>query len=178
VELQPIAPPGQRGQRPQKSRSGRRWLIGWAVVILIAGIYLVVHNGGGSSDDPSGSTATATQPAASTTAPTTTTAKKKKKTTPTRVKLQVIPTGTVYVCLEADGKAVIDKVTMNAGTPSKTFRAKKFEISLGNGQARVKVNGKTFDVPSSSVPLGYRWTTKGRRTLTEAQRPTCSVPAT
>jgi cytoskeleton protein RodZ len=179
VELQPIAPPGQRGQRPQRSRAGRRWLIGWAVVILLAAIYFVVQNGG-SSDDQSGSatTTTTTTAAQATTAHTTTTAKKKKRTTPTRVRLQVIPTGTVYVCLEADGKAVIDKVTMNAGTPSHVFRAKKFEISLGNGQARVKVNGKSFDVPSSSVPLGYRWTPKGRTTLTEAQRPTCAVPAT
>jgi cytoskeletal protein RodZ len=177
VELQPIAPPGQRGQRPQRSRSGRRWLIGWAVVILIAAIYLVVQNGG-SSDDPAGSTTTTTTAVDTAPAQTATTPKRKKRATPTRVRLQVIPTGTVYVCLEADGKAVIDKVTMNAGTPSKVFRAKRFAISLGNGQARVKVNGKTFDVPSSSVPLGYRWTTKGRTTLTEAQRPTCAVPAT
>jgi cytoskeletal protein RodZ len=178
VELQPIAPPGQRGQRPQRSRAGRRWLIGWAVVILAAAIYLVVHNGGGNDDDRSGALTTTTRTADTAPAQASTTTKRKKKAAPTRVKLQVVPTGTVYVCLEADGKAVIDKVTMNAGTPSKTFRAKKFEISLGNGQARVKVNGKTFDVPSSSVPLGYRWTPKGRTTLDEAQRPTCSVPAT
>ncbi len=178
VELQPIAPPGQRGQRPQRSRTGRRWLIGWAVVILIAAVYLVVHNGGGSSDDQTGAATTSTTAADTTPARTTTTPKKKKKATPTRVRLQVIPTGTVYVCLEADGKAVIDKLTMNAGSPSKVFRAKKFEISLGNGQARVKVNGKSFDVPSSSVPLGYRWTPKGRTPLTEAQRPTCATAAT
>jgi cytoskeleton protein RodZ len=177
VELQPIAPPGQRGQRPQRSRLGRRWLIGWAVVILAAAIYLVATNGGGNGNSPSGGS-TSTQTAETTPARTTTTpSTRKKRAASTRVRLQVVPTGTVYVCLEADGKAVIDKVTMNAGTPSKTFRAKKFEISLGNGQARVRVNGKSFNVPSSSAPLGYRWTSKGRTTLTQAQRPACATPA-
>lgn len=176
VELQPIAPPGQRRQGPAKSRAGRYWAIGLAVVVLVV-VLGVLGRGGGSDDNGPTPAATNTQTAETTPAKSATAAKKKKKAAPTKVSLKVIPTGTVYVCLEADGKAVIDKATMNAGSPSKTFRAKKFEISLGNGQAKIRVDGKNFDVPSSSVPLGYRWTTKGRTTLTEAQRPSCSTPA-
>jgi cytoskeleton protein RodZ len=171
VELQPIAPPGRGGARPPSRGLSRLWLVGLAVIVLVAALYLL---GRGNGND-GGSPAATTTSAATTPADTTPARRRRRATAPTIVRLQVMPSAPVYVCLEsAGGKALIDGRTLAPGASSRTFRSKRFRIGVGNGSVVLRVNGKAFDVPESSNPIGYEITPKGRRTLPESQRPTCA----
>jgi hypothetical protein len=171
VELQPIAPPGHR-DRTRTPRVARGWFVALAVVVLVAALYLLGSRGG---NDESAQTPAATTTATADTTTTTPDRRPRPTTTRRNVRLQVIPSAPVYVCLEADGKPVIDKQVLAADAPSRTFRGRRLDITLGNGSAALRVNGKTFDVPASSAPLGYRFTSRGRTTLSEAARPTCGA---
>ena len=62
---------------------------------------------------------------------------------PTRVRLRIVASGPVSVCLEAaDGTPLIDNVTLDAGDRSQRFRGKRFLASFGTGAAVMRVNGE------------------------------------
>ncbi len=108
---------------------------------------------------------------------TTTTAKKKATTAPAAkvVRLQILPTGPVYVCLEAAGnRRLVNGVILDTTSPKPTYRSSRFRITLGNASVRLKIDGKTRSVPDNAEGIGYEITTGGkRRTLSPAQRPVC-----
>ena len=87
-----------------------------------------------------------------------------------------MPTGTVNVCLvDANGRALIDNQDLQAGERSKRYRGRRFRVSFGNGQARLRVGGRTIDVPDRATPVGYELRPGKRpRELPEARRPTCT----
>ena len=87
-----------------------------------------------------------------------------------------MPTGIVNVCLvDANGKALINSETLQAGQQTRRFRARRFRVTFGNGQARMRVGGRTIDVPDRSTPVGYEVRPGKRpRELSAARRPTCS----
>ena len=102
--------------------------------------------------------------------------RKKKRAEPTRVTLQIVPTGLVSVCLvDANGRALIDNRALAPGDATRRYRGKRFRVSFGNGQARMRTGGRTIDVPDRSTPVGYE-VRPGRRPreLSEARRPTCT----
>ena len=86
-----------------------------------------------------------------------------------------MPTGTVNVCLvDAGGKALINSETLEAGQPTRRYRARRFRVTFGNGQARMRSGGRTIDVPDRSTPVGYELRPGKRpRELSAARRPTC-----
>jgi hypothetical protein len=173
VELQPITPGGSRS-RPPQPRVSRLWLVAGAIVVALAVIYAL---GGGWWSDGSSGTPPATTPRAANTQTTTTPASGTRRgaTAAKVVRLRVVPTAPVYVCLQsAGGKSLIDGQTLGPTAPSRTFRSKRFRIGLGNGSVVLRVDGKSFNVPASSNPIGYELTSKGRRTLPASQRPTCA----
>jgi len=93
---------------------------------------------------------------------------------PRIVRLRIIPTGTVSVCLvDARGRARIDNATLTADGPTPVFRSQRFRVSLGNGQARLRVGKRTIDVPDRSTPVGYD-VRAGRAPRETSRRPTCS----
>src|SRR5215216_4831386 len=110
VELQPIAPPGQRDRRrPPRASFGRGWLIAVVIVGLVAALYFLGLNNG--DDDNGGQAGTSTPRTSSTQTQSSSkksgaaagTSTKKKKSKPKVAKLTVIATGQVYVCLKAAG---------------------------------------------------------------------------
>jgi hypothetical protein len=64
-------------------------------------------------------------------------------------------------------------VTLAAGGRTNTYRSSRFDLTLGNGNARMKVNGRVLDVPDVQQGIGYRVTVKGRRSLAADRRPVC-----
>ena len=194
-ELQPIVPPrganprdrdrrdrrsggrdrGRRGSSAgQGPGRGRILLIGGLVLALFVGLFLLGVSGG--SDNNSTKTAASSTP----TRTTTTTAAKKPATTktpakaaPTAVHLKIIPTGTVYTCLRAGSAILIKGVNLQAGKPTKTYTARKMRLLLGNGSAKLVVNGKTSDVPASSNAIAYVITPTRTRRVPPAQGPGC-----
>jgi cytoskeleton protein RodZ len=145
----------------------------WFLVLaVLGGIYLLGKN----SEDNNG-TSTTNQPASTPAAPAATDNSKKKKaqTAPKYARLQILGTAPVYVCIKAAGnRTLVNGVTLAAGGRTSTYRSSRFDVTLGNGNARMRVNGRLLDVPDVQNGIGYRVTPKGRRTLGPVQRPTCA----
>jgi cytoskeleton protein RodZ len=179
IELQPIAPPGRRGVGGRGGRGHRRrrggvpraYIVWFLVLAVLGGIYLL----GKSSEDDG--TSPSNVPSSKPAAPSGGNAKKKKKPAapaPRFARLQVLGTAPVYVCLKAaGGRTLVNGVTLAAGGRTNTYRSSRFDLTLGNGNARMKVNGRVLDVPDVQQGIGYRATVKGRRSLAADRRPVC-----
>jgi hypothetical protein len=178
MELTPFSPRAGGGRRGQRERR-RRGVLGPALVVvvgivaLLAALYALGTWGGDDNGGRSGNTIATPTPT-----PTKTPERKKKKkkaAAPTRVTLQIVPTGTVNVCLvDANGRALINSETLQTGQASRRYRGKRFRVTFGNGQARLRAGGRTIDVPNRSTPVGYEVRPGKRpRELSAARRPTC-----
>ena len=103
--------------------------------------------------------------------------KRRKRPAASRtVRLRIVPTGPVSVCLRnGRGETVIDNTILQAGETTRTYRSRRFRVAFGNGNARVRYGGRTYDIPEAAVPLGFEIRPGRRpRQLSAAQRPTCS----
>jgi hypothetical protein len=92
------------------------------------------------------------------------------------VALSLKPTGVVYVCLIGDdGRKLIPGVDLKPGETTPTYRARRFQMTLGNNAVTLIVDGIPRTVAASSEPIGYTLTKAfGRQPLAPAQRPTCT----
>ena len=172
VELTPFASRGA-GRRERRARGllGPGLVLAVGVVGLLGALYAL----GTWGDDDAGDRApnTVERPAAT---PTATARSRRRPAAARRVTLQIVPTGTVNVCLvDRRGRVLIDNRDLVAGEPTRRFRGRRFRVSFGNGQARMRTGGRTVDVPDRSTPVGYELRAgKAPRELPEARRPTCS----
>lgn len=171
-DLQPIRATGVgRERRPKPRPAVPRWLIGVLLALaLIAALFALGNHNGSSTPPPTGAAAHTT---ATTTTPTThrTPAKRARARV---VALRIVPSKAVYVCLIGDGRKLIDKLILTPGVKPRLYRAKKFELTLGNGDVKLNANGTILSVPSVSNAIGYELTTHGRTVLSAAKRPTCA----
>jgi cytoskeleton protein RodZ len=96
---------------------------------------------------------------------------------PRRVRVRLVATGPVYVCLvDAAGKQVIDEQTLAAGTRTRTFTSRSFLTNFGNDNVTMRVNGKSYRVATSPDPIGYELLPGKRpKRLSDARRPDCSA---
>jgi cytoskeleton protein RodZ len=177
-EMQPISP---RSTRDRKRRTQRRSggarrdvVVAGVVLAVFAGLIAIGQIGGG---DGGGDSAAPPKPStASTTALPKHKAKAKpKKPAPTRVTLTLSATAPVYVCLRAGQKILVPASTLAAGTKKGPFRAKRFAMTFGNDNVRMRVNGKLLKIPASSSAIGYAVDRKGRHVLTAGRLPTCGA---
>ena len=186
VEMQPIRPPGARDvRRRRRMGSGRGWAVLAVVALLIVGLYALGRLDVGDGGNDAANTTPTTPTTTTKKKPTTSTAKrssaasesssKKKKAQPKLVRLRLVPTGPVYVCLKrAGGGTVVNGRILQAGSRQPTYRSRRFRVTLGNGGVRFRVDGKAFQPPQSAEPQGYEFSRSGRRTLDEDERPTCA----
>ena len=95
---------------------------------------------------------------------------------PQRVRLQLVATAPVYVCVvDARGRQVIDEETLAPDTVTRTLRSKRFLTNFGNSGLRMRVNGRTYPVAESTSAIGYELRPGRRpRRLSDEQRPDCS----
>ncbi|MEP6952664.1 MAG: helix-turn-helix domain-containing protein [Solirubrobacteraceae bacterium] len=182
VELQPIAPPGRR-ERQRQRRPGPiipRWLVILVVVLgLVVALYALGSGTGNDKAPPPASTvATATQPATPSSAKKSagaTASSKKKKRKPRRARVTVVATGQVYVCLKAaGGRTPVNGVILTSGGRKGPYRSTRLRLLLGNGEARVSINGKQRTVPPVANGVGYDITATKVRTLPRSAWPKCS----
>jgi hypothetical protein len=81
----------------------------------------------------------------------------------------------VFVCLTAVGQGtLIDGVNLRPGDPVRTYRSRRFRLTLGNERVRLRINGTVRSVPAVTNGIGYEITRAGRRTLQADERPTCA----
>jgi cytoskeleton protein RodZ len=171
---------GRERRPPRRGHPGRWILLACAAMVVVIVLVLL---GSGSDDKVSGSSTTSTSaklkeaPPKTTKekdpAPKTTAEKPREKPTVRAVKLQIVPTGQVYACLFAGKRRLITGQTFETGNATSTFRSKHFIVVLGNGNARLKVDGKSTPVADSGKPVGYSITSSGRTRLSAADVPTC-----
>ena len=189
-ELHPIRRPSGR-ERDRRRRSEPRGfprgaLIAVVLALIFGALYLVGQNG---DDDPAGD---ATPPPVETQARTTgdegqsaderrEARQRERERARERaarravVRLQVVPTAPVSVCLvDAGGDILVPNEILQPGSPSRTYRSKRFRLILGNSQATLRINGTNRTVPASGDVIAYTITRNGRRDLPVEQRPTCA----
>ncbi len=175
-ELRPITPRSR--EREREHRRGPLippWaVIGLVLVAVVVALYFVGRKPGGSP----GSTATHSnssnqghhrshRPAHRTGA--------KTPTAPRRVKLQLVATGQVYVCLvNGAGKRLIPGVIFGPGQTIPTKTSSKLLLTLGNASVRMTVNGKPVAITPSSSAIGYLLTPTSHSTLPASQQPRCA----
>jgi hypothetical protein len=178
AELNPITPNLGARSRPIRPRGPSRATVIGAVVVALVGMLFLLgkafpeDDGDGDraadpNDSPPPARTTPRRPARSPSAAPT------KR--PRLVRLQVVPTASVWVCLEdAGGRRLIAGTQIEPDDARRRFRSRRFRITLGNGQVRLRVNGRTFDVPDRPEPVGYALTPRGRTELPDGRRPTCA----
>jgi cytoskeletal protein RodZ len=152
-------------------------VIAAVLVAIVGGLALI--GSFGSSPDKSADTgpqttttpSSSSKPAGSGSASTPT----KKKTASRIASLRIVPTGAVWICLEdARGRKLIPGQQLPAGTAKGPYRSSKFRITLGNGNAILRVNGKSVPMQPSTNGQGFTITRAKQTPLSAAQRPTCA----
>ena len=161
TELQALGPPvGPRRPRPPRPpRLSRGWLVGLSVAGLIVLLIVLGSIGGGDNETP-----VATRP--------TTTALKpapRPRPAPTVARLTLIPTGEVYVCLRNSRDRLLVNETLTPDSGNRSFRGRRFRVTVGNSSIRMRVNGRTLDVKPNDTATTFSVTPKGRRLVSEEQ---------
>jgi cytoskeleton protein RodZ len=173
--LEPLvsSPQRNRGRTPPSGPS-RAYVIAVSVIgAVIVALIVALIAGGGSSTPKKAKHARAT-------------AKHRAKTrrhasagatasSGALVALSLRPSALVYVCLIGDGgRRLIPGLNLEAGAATKTYRARRFEMTLGNSSITMIIDGRARSVTPSSEAIGYTLTkARGRATLPAARRPTC-----
>jgi len=102
--------------------------------------------------------------------------RRRRRTAPRTIRLRIVPTGPVSVCLRnGRNETLIDNTILLAGQTTRTYRSRRFRVAFGNGNARVRYGGRSYDIPEAAVPLGFELRPGRRpRRLADALRPACS----
>ncbi len=182
-ELRPIGPPSAQAgrKRPQPQGVPRGYLVGLVLVLLLGTLYLL-GSGDGDDDEPVRAATTATQTTAepepepeATAAPASTPSGDEREPAPRVVRLRVVPTGPVFVCLTAaGGRTLINGEILDTTSETRTYRSSRFRITLGNAAARLRIDGRSRTVADNAEGIGYEIRPGGRRrTLSPDDRPVC-----
>jgi cytoskeleton protein RodZ len=171
-ELRPIAPLGRDRDRTPRRRGIPPWLVIAAVLVVVVVVLFFVGQNSPGPKSPS-----TTQAGTTTTHRARHRPRKRRvhKAVPTTVKLQLQPTGQVYVCLvDSTGKKLIPGLIFNTGQTIPTKSASKLLLTLGNNNVKMTVNGVSVPVPASAGSIGYRLVPGGHSALSAAQQPKCT----
>jgi cytoskeleton protein RodZ len=171
-ELRPIAALGRERERAARGPLIPSWaLIGLVLVAIVAVLVIIGSNGGKKAPPPpTGVHANAVKPHrhrsrhGAAAAPVSRT-----------VKLQLVPTGTLYVCLvDGQGRKLIAGKIFAAGQSIPTQTAPKLLLTLGNASVNMKVNGRGVPITPSSSSIGYLIQPSGNTSLPVAKQPRCA----
>jgi cytoskeleton protein RodZ len=170
-EVRPIAPLGRERDRQPRGPLLPPWaLIAGVLVAVVVALYIVGNLGSHKSTPPATGARTTKKHHHHS-------HRHHKKVTPpavaTNVKLQLTPTGTVYVCLvNGTGTKLIDEQTFSVGETIPIETAPKLLLTLGNAEVTMKVNGKSVAVPSAS-PIRLELTPTAVHQIALTATPTC-----
>jgi cytoskeleton protein RodZ len=183
-EMRQIAPLGRerdrrdRGLRPPRQPRGPLippWaLIGVVLVAVVVALYFLgIRNNNGKSTS---TTQTTTRAQSTPTTPQRSHHRSgRARVTARNVKLQLVPTGAVYVCLEdGHGKRLIPGEIFNVGQTIPTKTSSKLLLTLGNASVKMKVNGVSVPVPSTGSPVGFDLTAASHAMLPSGKQPQCA----
>lgn len=172
LDLPPIGAPAGRRQPRERSLGqvvSPRVVLVVVILALIAALYLLGSTGGGgdNSPAPAGTTATTTKREARSKPP--------PRPAASRTSVRIEPSGTVYVCLVDDrGRKPLNGATLTPGSPTPTYRARSFRLTLGNAQLRLVVNGREVAVPASSTAINFALSPAGAKRLPAGDAAGCA----
>jgi cytoskeleton protein RodZ len=170
-ELRPIAPPGRDRDRGSRSRTVPPWAIVGVVLVAVVAVLIIIGSNKNPSSTTTGSHAAQTHHHHRSHHQ----SKPKKPPKPAMVKLQLVPTGAVYVCLvNGNGRKLIPGVIYNTGQTIPEEGGRKLLLTLGNASVQMKVNGVTVPVAQSSSAIGYELLPGSHHLLSAGSAPTCS----
>jgi hypothetical protein len=179
VEHQPVVSASRRvkprtgGRKPSRGYALAVGTIGVVIVLLLIGL---LTGGKGGPSTKAGSAADKTGAGASRSLASNARGRTHRSgvVQPRRVSLSLQPSAPVYVCLIGDGgRKLIPGLILQPPYTQVTYRASRFEITLGNSSITMYVNGRPRTVPASSQAIGYSVTNAGRHTLAAGRLPTC-----
>jgi hypothetical protein len=167
-ELKPIAAISHERERAARGPGIPPWLvIGLVLVAVVVALY-VLGNGSG-KQKPQPVTGTPQAP------------KRHHKThhkaaapKPKTVKVELVPTAPVYVCVvNGAGKKLINEQTYAPGQTIPSQTAGKLLVTLGNNSVQMKVNGKSVPVGASSNAIRLLIDPTGEHPISSTTSPTC-----
>ena len=171
----PIASLSRDRERDRGPRGPRRpamppWVpIVLVLVVIVAVLYVVGSGGNKKTPTPAGLHAGAHHRARPKPPPRLT-----LPATPQVVNLQLVPTGTVYVCLvNAHGSKLINEKTFTAGQTVPPLAGKKLLLTLGNANMQVKVNGHAVPLAPSPTAIRLLLTPTNTQHVPLSMTPTC-----
>ena len=171
VELQPIsaAAPGRERRRKTPGPPPPSVFVAVIFVGLLFALYLL----GTTGEDPAPEPAqTQAPPAAS--GPSPARPERERPARPRTTRLRIEATGPVFVCLRAGDRTLVDGETLQAGERTRTFRSRRFRLTLGNNAVLLRINGEPRRVSPSDQPIGLQITPRrGRQPLSADERPLC-----
>ena len=171
VELQPISPAG-RGRAPRRKAPGPP-PPSFFVAVIFVGLLFALYLLGTTSDDAPPEPAQTTPPRAAS-GPSPARPETQRPAPPRTTRLRIEATGPVFVCLRAGDRTLVDGETLQAGDRTRTFRSRRFRLTLGNNAALLRINGHPRRVAASDEPIGLQITPRrGRQPLSERERPVC-----
>ncbi len=171
VELQPISPAAPGRERRRQAPTLPPWFF---IAVIFVGLVFALYLLGTTGDDPDDEAA----------APATTTTMTQPRPPPPpaaqkpararRVSLRLEAIGPVNICLRSGRRTLVDSLTLQAGQRTRTFRSRRFRLTVGNNAVILRINGKPKRLSASSEPIGVEITPgRGRQPLSDAKRPVC-----
>jgi Helix-turn-helix domain len=92
-----------------------------------------------------------------------------------RVAVQLTAIGDVWVCMvNQEGMPVVNGLILAPGAQQGPFRSRKFDVTFGNGQVALEVDGREVPVADTANPIGYELVPGKVRELGIADRPSCT----
>jgi len=171
-ELRPITPLGRDRDRGPRGPLLPPWaLIGAVLIAILVVLYFVGIGSGPKTSSTTSSHTNITRGHHSRAR----TVVAHKRSRPTLVKLQLVPTGQVYVCLvDGAGKVLIPGVIYDTGQTIPTKSATKMLLTLGNNSVQMKVNGVSVPVAASSGAIGFELLPSSHHLLPASADPRCA----
>ena len=171
-------PGGGRRQQPQPRGGGGFPIPPWVLVLVVLAVVGVALWIVGSADN--GDNGSATTSTSSTASKHHKQHKHKPAAThhpapPHSVRLTLVPTGAVYVCLvNGHGRKLIDGQQYAAGQKIPVQVGRTLLLTLGTSSVTLTANGVKVPVAPSSSPIGIRFTPGKHTSLASGSQPQCS----
>ena len=179
-DMRPISSLGRERERRRRrpSRLGRVAAVVLVLAAVVVALFVVgslsKNNNNASSTTPPPTTNSARGTTSTSTHTSTTHHHRPPPPPKTTVTLNLVPTSSVYVCLEdGNGRKLIPGVIFTSGQTIPTETAAKLKLTLGNDSVQMKVNGKPV-TPTVGSPIGYELTPGKTSPLPAGQLPTCA----